>query len=215
MFTIDLLKGQGVPLKHRPEGLAIMAVGAAVPVLILIFMVWSFFYNRIACPILKHELAVYEEKIQDLSDVVRTQQMFQKEKVSINGSIPEVSIALRKYAQWSPIVRAVAENMPAPMVLTNFEGKQSIVKAQVPINPDSKKMVEAEVVQREVKMQISGSTQSNCDEEIKSFRDRLRSCEALRNRIQDISVSQQPGRTGDKDKDYVSYEMRLIFKGGM
>ena len=38
MFDIDLLKGQGIPIRSRPEGVAVAIVTVAVPVIIAIVM---------------------------------------------------------------------------------------------------------------------------------------------------------------------------------
>ena len=45
MFTIDLLKGQGIPIKSRPEGIVIAAVTLAVPIIIAV-IIFSFYLNN-------------------------------------------------------------------------------------------------------------------------------------------------------------------------
>ena len=45
MFTIDLLKGQGIPIKSRPTGIAISAAAVAVPVIIAIVMLGFYLRN--------------------------------------------------------------------------------------------------------------------------------------------------------------------------
>jgi hypothetical protein len=46
MFKIDLLKGQGVPVKSRPESIAITAVALVVPIVIAFVMLGYFLQNR-------------------------------------------------------------------------------------------------------------------------------------------------------------------------
>ncbi len=213
MFTVDLLKGQGIPLKNRPEGLAMVAVGAVVPVIIAISMLWSYFYNRAVIPIWEHEFVVCNDKIKTLSEGVKIQQAFYNEKDSINKAVPQAAIAVRKFTQWSPIIRVIAENMPGAMVLSQFEGKQSTGTSQEAANSDSKTGGAAVSVKREIGINISGSAKASWDEEVKSFRNRLLSSDILKSRVEDISVPQQSSRGGEKES--TSYEMRVIFKSGM
>jgi len=200
MFTIDLLKGQGIPVKTSPQGIAIIATGVAVPFVAALVFIGIYLHNRVVIPIMQNELAVYEQKMQTLSEGVKLQQMFNKEKDSINGCIPEVASAVRKFTTWSPVIRTIAENMPAVMILNQLNVKQTV---------DS----QAGGVVREVNMNISGNAAGNWDEEVKSFRNRLLESSVLKSKLQDVSVAQQSSRGGEKD--VTSYELRMIFKGAM
>jgi len=203
VFNIDLLKGQGIPLKTRPVVLAITAGAIAVPLIVAMLMVWSYFYNRVAIPIKEHEIAAYEKKMQTLSDAVKAQQMFYKDRDSINAAVPEAAVAVRKFTAWSPVIQVVAENVPGAMVLNSFAGKYSVVKSQQ--GGDS--------ICREIEMGVSGSAKANWDEEVKAFRGRLLENSVLKSRLQDIPVGQQSSRGGEKDS--ISYDMRMIFKSDM
>jgi hypothetical protein len=45
MFIIDLLKGEHLPVKTKPQGIAIFVATFAVPVLVAIFMVGYYIRN--------------------------------------------------------------------------------------------------------------------------------------------------------------------------
>jgi len=203
-FTIDLLKGQGIPVKTSPQGIAIIAAGITVPFIIVVIMLGIYLNNRVSIPIREHELAVYEQKMQTLSEGVKVQQMFNKDKESINGSAPEVASALRKFTAWSPVIRIIAENMPGAMVLSRLDAKQTV---------SSQAGTGAASVAREVEINISGKATGNWDEEVKSFRSRLLESGTLKSRLQDIPVSQQSSKGGEKDS--ISYDLRMVFKDGM
>lgn len=199
MFKIDLLKGQGVPLKTEPAGIAIIAGGIAVPFITILIMIGICLNNRVVIPIKQHELAQCEQKMQTLFEGVKLQQTFNKERDSINASVPEAALAVRKFAAWSPIIQAVAENMPGAMVLSRFDGKQDVAQSAA--------------VTREVSMSISGKSLVNWDEEVKGFRNRLLESGNLKSILQDIPIGQQSSKSGEKDS--VSYDLRMIFKAGM
>jgi hypothetical protein len=203
VFNIDLLKGRGIPLKTSPRAIAIVAAGIVIPFIIFVMMLGVYLNNRVSIPIMEHEMAVYNQKMQTLSEGVKLQQMFYKDKDSINASVPEAASAVGKFAAWSPVIRAVAENVPSAMVLNNFAGRYSAVKS--PQGVDS--------VCREIEMSVSGSAKANWDEEVKAFRDRLLENSALKSRLQDIPIGHQSSKSGEKDS--VSYDMRMVFKSNM
>jgi hypothetical protein len=203
-FTIDLLKGRGIPVKTSPQGIAIIAVGIAVPFIIVVIMLGIYLNNRVSIPIMEHEMAVYNQKMQTLSEGVKVQQAFNKDKESINASTPEVASALQKFTAWSPVIRTIAENMPGAMVLSRLDAKQTAA---------ARPGTGAASVAREVDMNISGNAGGNWDEEVKGFRVRLLESSTLKSRLQDIPVAQQSSKGGEKDA--VTYDLRMVFKGGM
>ncbi len=203
-FAIDLLKGRGIPVKTSPQGITIIAAGIAVPFIIVVIMFSIYLNNRVAIPIMERELAVYNQKMQTLSEGVRAQQMFYKDRDSINASAPEVASAVLRFTAWSPVVQAIAENVPGAMVLSRLDAKQSA---------NSQPGTGAASAAREVGMSISGKAAGNWDEEVKGFRDRLLESSTLKSRLQDIPVSQQSSKGGEKDA--VTYDLRMVFKGGM
>ncbi len=63
MYMIDLLKGQGVPIRSRPEGIAIAVVTAAAPVIVAIIMFSVYLSSKIATSVQMREINNYETKI--------------------------------------------------------------------------------------------------------------------------------------------------------
>lgn len=206
MFTVDLLKGQGVPLKTQPAGIAIVAAGIVVPFITVLIFIGIYLNNRVVIPIVERELAVCEQKMQTLSEGVKAQQTFYKERDSINASMPEAAAAVRKFTAWSPIIQTVAENMPGAMVLSRLDGKQNVAQS-------GQGGAGGAFVTREVSMGISGKSLVNWGEEVKGFRNRLLESGTLKSRLQDVPVGQQSSKGSEKDS--ISYDLRMIFKAGM
>ncbi len=203
VFNIDLLKGQGIPLKTSPQAIAIVAAAIVVPFIIIAIMLGVYLNNRVSIPIMEHEMAVYNQKMQTLSEGVNAQKMFYKDRDSISACAPEAASAVRKFAAWSPVIQAVAENVPGAMVLNSFAGKYSVVKSQQG----------GDFICREIEMGVTGSAKASWDEEVKAFRGRLLENSVLKSRLQDIPVGHQSSKGGEKDS--ISYDMRMIFKSSM
>ncbi len=210
MFTIDLLKGQGLPAKSRPEGIAIAATTLAVPVIIAIVMFGFYLRNKIIISIQKQEIVNYETKIVELSDAVELQKSFENEKNAVSSCLSEVSTFISRHTQWSPVLTTLVKNMPDSVVLTELNVKQSSVKRKVPKKDDPKKMIDISIPVRTLQMNVCGSPQSNCDKAVRDFRDRLRSSAFLGPKLENIRVSQRFGTL--ESRDVVFYQIDCIFK---
>ena len=213
MFTIDLLKGQGIPIRSGPEGIAVAAVAFAVPIIIAIVMFGFYLSNSITMAVQRQDIVKYQAKADALSDAVELQKSFEKEKNAISSGLSEVSSSIGRHTQWTPVLVALVENMPDSMVLTKLEVKQRSVKRKVPGKDDPGKMVDISIPVRTLQMKVCGSAQSNCDKAVRDFRDRLRQSTLLGPKLEGIRVSQRFDTL--RGRDVVSYEMDCAFKPGL
>lgn len=213
MFTIDLLKGQAVPIKSTPRSIAVAATAVTVPVIIAIAMFGFYLRNRIVISIQKRTIANYETKITELSDAVELQKSFEKEKNAYSTCLSEVSSCLGRHAQWSPVLVTLVKNMPDSVVLTDIEVKQRSIKRKVPQKDDPKTMISTSVPVRTLQMKVAARPRSNYDEAIRNFSEYLRSSSLLGPKLEDIRVSQELSVL--EGQDVVSYQIDCIFKPGL
>lgn len=211
MYTIDLLKGQGIPEKPKPQGIALLAMTFAVPAVMAIFLFGYYLRNSVIIEIKNQNIKSYDAKMEKLSTAVELRRSFESEKGQINSCLAEVGRTIGRHVQWSGILTALVENIPDSVILTKLEVKDTSVKKKVPIDGDSKKMVEKNVAVKALKMSVSGRSNSNCDRDVKTFRDRLRFSDTLGPKLQDVVIVSQGFGTLDDD-DVVSYEIECIFK---
>ena len=212
MFTIDLLRGKGIPAKIGPEGIAVAVVALAVPLIIALVMLGGFLHNRVVISIETGAIANYDAKIIQLVDAVQLQKSFENEKNTVNNSLAEVASNIGGHIQWSPVLVTLVENMPGPVFLTKLDVKQNSVKVKMPEKDDPKKTIETQVPARTLQLNLLGSSSASCDKDVRDFRDRLRTAipAASRRQLEDIKVAQQVGKF--EEKDAVSYEINFIFK---
>jgi len=211
MFTIDLLKGQGIPVKSKPEGLAVVAATFAVPLIIAIVMLGIYLHARVVVSVQKQKIINYETKIKKLSDAVELQESFEREKNAITSCLSEVSSSISEHSQWSPILVTLVESMPDSVVLTKLEVKEDSVRKNVPKQDDPGKTVPKSIPVKVLRMSISGNPQYNCDKAVRDFRDRLRFSTFLGPKLYGpIKVSKRSDTL--EDQDVVSYEIECILK---
>jgi hypothetical protein len=213
MFTIDLLKGQGIPIKSRPTGIAISAAAVAVPVIIAIVMLGFYLRNKIIISVRMQETARCETEIGKFSEFVKLQESFEKDRGVYSNCLAEVKSVIGRYAQWSPVLATVVENMPDSVVLTVLEAKQRSIRKKVPQKDDPQKTIDVDVPVRTLRMSVCASPQTDSDEVVRDFQARLRSSAFLGPRLENITVSQESGKL--EGKEVVIYQIDCVFKPGL
>jgi hypothetical protein len=212
MLTIDLLKGQGIPVRSRPESIAATTVMLEVPAIIAIIMFGYYMHNRVFISIQKQKIVNYDARINRLSGAAAVQIAFEKEKENINGCLLEVAATINKHTQWTPVLVEVVKSMPDSILLTGIDVKQDIVKKKVL----SKEGGGEKVVTVPIRvLQISARENSGFGygRSIREFQDRLRSSALLSSRLDNINVSQSVGVSNGQD--VVSYQINCAFKPGL
>ena len=213
MFTIDLLKGEGIPLKSRPEGIAVGALAFGVPIIVGIAMFGFYLSNSVAMSIQRQDITKYTEKTNKLSKAVKLQESLEKEKAAIGSSLAEVASSVGRHTQWSSVLATLVRNMPDSMVLTKLEMKQRFVKRQIRSKEDPNKKVPISIPARTLQMNVSLSHQIDYDKAVKDFRDRLFYSSFLAPKLENIRVSQ--GFDTLEGQDVVSYTLDCVFKPGL
>jgi len=213
MFTIDLLKGRGIPVKSRPRNIAVAAVAVVVPVIITIAMFGFFLHNRIIISIKQNTIGNYETRIGGLSDAIEMKKSFEEEKSVYGNCLSEVSSSLDWHTQWSPVLVTLVKNIPDSVMLTALDVTQRSTRIKVPQKNDPAKMIDVSVPVRTLQMKVAGRPQTNCDEAIRDFSEILRSSSLLGPKLENIMISQGLGKL--KDQEVVSYQIDCIFKPGL
>lgn len=214
MFKIDLLQGQGIPVRSTPAGLAVVATASAVPVIVLIFIVSFFMTNRVNISLAEQGITRFTSMKEQLSNGMSTAKSFEQEKRQINNSLDEAASAFYRHSQWTEILVAIVQNMPDTIILTELQVKQNVIRKSIPkkgSNPEE--MLQISVPVRTLRMKVSGRSGSDCAGAVKDFSDRLRYSDVLKDKIVDIRISQEAGTTENHDKVY--YEIECEFKPGL
>lgn len=210
MFAIDLLKEDGIPIKSKPEGIAIAAATFAVPVIIAIVMLTLYLSSSIAIAIDKGAIVNYEVKIDELSHAIELQKEFEQERAAMGSCLSEVASSIGEHMQWSPILETLVSNVPESMILMNLEVKQKSVQRKVPKKDDPQKTVNMRVPVRTLQMSIGGHPEEDCGKAVKRFRNSLLASRVLGPKLEDITVSQKFDKLDGRD--IVSYQIECVFK---
>jgi Tfp pilus assembly protein PilN len=213
MFTVDLLKGQGLPMKSRPTGIFISAAAVTVPAVIAMVLLGFYLRNEIIISVQKQEIARWETEIGKFSELVKLQESFEKDRRVYSSCVAEIKSTIGRFAQWSPILATVVENIPDSVTLSMLEAKQHSIRKKVPQKDDPKKMTDVDVPVRTLRVSICASPQAHSDEAVRDFQALLRSSAFLGPKLENIAVSQESGRL--EGQDVIIYQIDCVFKPGL
>ncbi|MHC4259098.1 MAG: hypothetical protein ACYSTF_01615 [Planctomycetota bacterium] len=213
MFSIDLLKGEGIPAKTRPEGVVMGVIALAVPILVAIAMIGIYLMNGITISIQKRNITQYAKQTEQLSETVEVHESLEREKGAINSSMSEVASSIGRHTQWSPVIATLVRNMPASLVLTKLEVEQKTTKKRVPSKADPDQMVPISIPKRTLRIKVCGSSKHDCDGAIKSLKDKLRLSSLLGPKLEAIRVAQEHDILDGQP--VISYTINCVFKPGL
>jgi len=213
MFTIDLLKGKGIPAKAKPMNVAIALVTLIVPLIGALLEFGFYVSTNVAMTIQKQNISRYEALMGKLAGDVEQLRSLQNRRAVYVECLSEVRSAISRHTTWSPVLALVVESIPDSVVLERLEVRQGFIKKKVPKEDKPTEMVDISIPTRTLTMTVSGNLQADLSKKIRSFRERLCSSTVLGPRLEGIRVSQSTAKS--QDQDVISYQISCIFKPGM
>jgi len=177
-----------------------------------------FLSSKTVIAVSKSRVTQYENKIIDLSEAVRLQKSFESEKKEINQYLTEVAeaLSLGVHTQWSPVLAAVAENMPRSVILTKLDTVIASVKRKVPKKDNPEKTVSINIPVRTLQMSVTGVSGADCDRDVKEFRDKLYASNAIGPKLDNITVSRKMDMWHNEEgTGAISYQIDYVFKPGL
>ena len=213
MYTIDLLKGTGTPIRSSGDTMVTAAVGFSVPFVIAMVLVCIYLTNQVNIAVAKSELKSKELEYKKVSSSLSEKENFEKRNSQIKLNIQEVTSVLGRYTQWTPILVDVVKNIPANMILDRMEVKQHLIRKKVPKKNNPEKTEEISVPVRRLLVTVKGVSNQNCDADVRDYRERLWSSDRTKKLLEDIRVSHQSD-SGDEQGNSL-YILECIFKAGL
>ncbi len=131
MHTIDLLRGQGIPAKTTLGSVAMIIVIIAIPILAAAGMVDRYLQNKTDIEIKQQAITTEKATIEKFADAVKFKESLNRQQSAVNDKLSEVSSSLGKHIQWSPILKTLADYMPAQMVMSGLRAESTSLRKKV------------------------------------------------------------------------------------
>lgn len=209
MFTIDLLKGQGIPMRVTLQAVAVVATAALFPVVVGIAAFVYYTDSSVTLSVQQQQLASYRQKAAKLSDDVTYKETVEREISDHHSCLAEVNHLAARHYQWSPILAALVEYMPESLVLRALEVKDRSVKKEVqdPQNPHNTKEILVPAKTLVMTVEVAGGEDR---EAVQELREKLYGSDALGPIVENIVVSRRDELVGDRS--ITSYNIDCLLR---
>jgi len=212
MFITDLLKGQGIPIKSKPGGAALMGISFAIPVVIIMIMFANYLHGHIVLSTRERLIGNYEARMDKLAAHLKFQENAECEIDNLNACLQEVADTITQHIQWSPVLQVLAANMPESLVLEELHVETATgLTKKVPKRDDPSKYITITLPKRILRISLYRKLRSGGDEAVLQLQQKLRNSSVLSPIVDTIRpVSQE----ADEKEGLMRYEIECIFEPG-
>ncbi|OPZ97432.1 MAG: hypothetical protein BWY71_01619 [Planctomycetes bacterium ADurb.Bin412] len=205
LYTIDFLKGEGIPAKSRPGQI----VRSSLPFLVLVIgalvLAGSYISNGVMLEQLQAKLASYTEE-GEWGEITHFLQENQQQQKALQGILAEVSQSVSYHRQWTGILVGVIEVLPEELLLNRVEVQRQSVREKE-TDADGKP-VDVIWYQYTLKIGTESSQGLEANAVIQEFVQTLRASDFLASVIDEISVV---SRQNDNN-NHMQYQIDCVFK---
>lgn len=212
MYTIDLLKGEGIPIPARPGGIAMACLIVVVPLFLGLGLANVYRDGQVILSLDKQQLNKLETATRGLSEAMRIKESLEQQKTQAIGLLSDIKIALDGYTQWSQTLAALVESLSDTLVLTRLEARQDTTQRKVPAKDDPAMKIDVSVPFRTLKLSVCGRQAGTALEAVQRLQEDLRSSPVIGPMLDTITVSQNAAVLDSQEA--VLYELECVFKTG-
>jgi Flp pilus assembly protein TadG len=209
-YTIDLLKGEGLPIRSRPGGIAFACLIVVVPFLVGMGATSFYMDCEVIIAIQNQQVSRLTAAAEALSDAVQKKESLEKAKAQAICLLSDVKTALGGRTQWSPTLTSLVESLSDTLVLTKLEARQNTMRYKVPAKDDPTKKVDVSVPVRELRICVGGKDKESSSEAVRKFQESLRSSATMGPMLDSITVSQNA--TFLDNQEAALYELTCVLK---
>ncbi len=208
MYTIDLLKGEGIPVKSKPLHIIRSSIPFSVLVIAAVALAGSYVSNQVIIHQLHTKLVSYTEDA-EFVEVAHFIQENQQQQNTIQGILTEVSQSVFYHRQWTPVLVEVIETLPETLILNHLAVQRQSLR-QREQNAEGKPV---DVTWYQYTLEIG--TESNQGLEanaiIQEFVHSLRTSDFLASQIDEMTVVSKQNEDNDSDNN-MRYQIDCVFK---
>ena len=210
MFTIDLLKGRGLPPRSKPVFVALMMIPFAIPLLGTIVLAAHCRYTGAVISNQRQVINENQQKMDRLADDVARYNSLNKQIIAARERLKSVSAAMGYRVQVTNLIIELSKTLPDPLVLTNFDFVRNDTRRK---ETDEKtgNVVYIMVVRRKLKLTVGGFDGADADQQVHQYMQNIRNSEILGGAFPDVRIA---GRNeGQMDgRPAAFYEIECILK---
>ncbi|MBN2511560.1 MAG: hypothetical protein JXB18_01355 [Sedimentisphaerales bacterium] len=187
MFTIDLLKGAGLPKKSRPIVVAIAMVPLLIPLMGTVVLAACWQHNRTLMQTQQKIIDDNQVKINASADDLTYYTQANSRIFALRQQLEDVDLGLQYRIQISDILKALTESLPDNLVLTRLDLNRTDQQKKE-TDQATGNVKQTLVIQRKLRLEVGGVFQDQIDASAEEYIQKLRSNESLSDTIETIQI---------------------------
>ncbi len=211
MFTIDLLKGNGIPLRSDPRRAALRAVPFLLPIFLVLGLVGEILCNRTLLITGQDNVQRMQAQItkarQDVAAYEETLRTIQETRHRLR----EVARALDRHTQWSEVLATLASELPGEIAIRELELKRSATRKKASDKANPEKLVTRIQVRRVLEITLYGPPSGRTDQAVEQYLDRLGASPVVAPMIENIRIASRYEEDIDGQRSAV-YKVECLCK---
>jgi hypothetical protein len=212
MYTIDLLKSNGLPLRSNMKNAVNVGLLFSIPILIFVMMTSSYAQSRILIDNHRKTLGHYENRFANLKKHMMKEELISQRYKALNDSLHEVKDTLNNNIQWTPSLAMIERLLPSTLSIERMEVKIKTFQKAVAQREKPEVKINITIYKRILTIYLQSSSKINSDETVTRFKNNLASSPLLQKQIRDITISSRKPERID-GIDVMSYEMNCTLGG--
>jgi hypothetical protein len=117
MYQIDLLKGEGRPIKSEPWAVALVGAPTLIPLITAVVLIGSYVANGIAITNAQEQMTKIDARIAAMAETKQKRDTARGQIESATNCVGEIAAAMKMHMQWSDIISDVSRSVPANVVI--------------------------------------------------------------------------------------------------
>jgi hypothetical protein len=210
MFTIDLLKGAGLPKKSRPVVVAMAMIPLLIPLMGTVVLAACWQHNRTLMQTQQKIINDNQIKINASADDLACYTRANAKILTLRQQLEDVDMGLQYRVQISDILRALTESLPDNLVLTRLDMNR-MDQQKKETDKATGNVRQTLVIQRKLRVEVGGVLQDQTDVSADEYIQKLRSCENLKGLVESIQIVARNNGSLD-GQNCAFYEIECLLK---
>ncbi len=187
MHTIDLLKGEGLPAKTTLGSVLVTAIIFVLPLLAGAVLAGMYSIDKTELDVMQRQIDHYKKTITESEPNVKRLREMEKQANTYTARLGEVQKCVVTYLQWTPVLIAVAKNMPDKMVINRVAVTSDESKYTGRRNTDPNKPLTIPIPQRKMTVELSGTGTEACTTFVQDYQNTLKAEQSLKPQLGNIT----------------------------
>lgn len=209
MFEIDLLKGKARPYKPSPKRVVLIGALLAIPVIATLVYAAGIQSDRARLATMRRITNEHQTRLADYAGDMEFLTGLRRQIDTVSVSLSDIGQALRYRVITSDILAAIAQELPATVVLREMNVRRTGKRERKTDEAGNARF--ETTVQRGLSLTLCGDEYRDCDAAVQQYIERLKAAEAIAPMLVDIRTASRQQQVLD-GREATVYQLELTFK---